>query len=455
MNPKRLLTKSLRESPYGEVITQIMATGINAVDPLTAVLNQMSRQDAELLIGERKYFLNDYDRVFIFAFGKASIPMSNAAIEVLGGFFTAGIAITKSIPPTSQHPHPNLTLFKASHPIPDRSCLFATQQIINLLETTNDRDLVIFLISGGGSALLTAPPPDINLEDIKVLTKVLLDCGASIEEINTLRKHLSLVKGGGLARLAASSHIATLILSDVVGDPLDVIASGPTVPDPTTYGDALAIIDKYKIKDSLPVQIYDHFFRGSNGEFPETPKVGDPLFGKIHNTVIGNNFQAAQAAIQKAMEPGFNTLLLTTWLEGEARVAGRFLAAIIRQINATGDPIPRPACILSGGETTVTVTGNGKGGRNQELALSTVIDLAGLPDIMLITLATDGEDGPTDAAGAVVTGETCSRALLAGLDPAEFLNRNDSYHFFNHLEDNLKSGPTGTNVCDLTFIFAF
>jgi len=269
------------------------------------------------------------------------------------------------------------------------------------------------------------------------------------------------------------------VLSDVINDPLDVIASGPTVPDPSTFSDALQILKKYQIASETSAVIFEHLKRGAAGEIPETPKSGDPTFKKVQNVVVGNNLQAAQAAVSQAQTEGFNTLLLTTSLQGEASVAGQIMSAIAQQVTATGDPIPRPACIIAGGETTVTLSAphpsplpkgegerppspfgrgaggeGGKGGRNQELALGAVAELAGLEDVMLIALATDGDDGPTDAAGAVVTGETLRRAALSGLNPSEFLARNDAYNFFDPLGDLLKPGLTHTNVCDLTFIFA-
>lgn len=455
MNPHRMMTESLRKSSHGEQIVRIMAAALEAVDPVSAVKNHFTCQDSQLSIIDRVYDLSICDNIYLVSFGKASIPMAEAALEILGKHFTSGIVITKSIPSSLAISHPRLTIIEASHPVPDKRSVEAANKIIDLLTTTTENDLVIFLVSGGGSALLTSPVPGIELEHIQFLTKSLLGCGANIKEINTLRKHLSQVKGGGLARLTAPSQAVTLVLSDVVGDPLEVIASGPTVPDPTTYDDALSILGKYQLEESIPRPILDHLLGGKHGLIPDTPKKGDPIFNKVQNVIIGNNYLAAQAAIQQAKREGFNTLLLTTSLEGEARFAGRFLAAIARQIDATGDPIPRPACVIAGGETTVTITGDGKGGRNQELALSMVSEIANLPDVMLITLATDGDDGPTDAGGAVVTGNTYSLASSKGLDPVEYLNRNDSYHFFNHLKDNLKPGLTGTNVCDLTFIFAF
>jgi hydroxypyruvate reductase len=258
-----------------------------------------------------------------------------------------------------------------------------------------------------------------------------------------------------LAQHAAPAQVATLILSDVVGDPLDVIASGPTVPDTTTFADALKALEKYEIREQVPAPIMEHLQHGILGEIADTPKVGDPIFGQVQNTVIGNNYQAARAALKVAQTEGFNTLLLTTSLQGEARQAGKMLAAIAKQVVTTGEPIPRPACIIAGGETTVTIRGDGLGGRNQELALAAVSELAGLPDVMLITLATDGDDGPTDAAGALATGETWERAKLSGLAPFEYLARNASHEFFDPLGDLLKPGPTQTNVNDLTFLIIF
>jgi len=347
------------------------------------------------------------------------------------------------------------TINYSSHPVPDERGVHVAGDIIELLATTTDNDLVICLISGGGSALLTSPAPGISLDDIQALTKALLGCGATINEVNTLRKHLSQVKGGQLARWAAPAQMATLILSDVIGDPLDVIASGPTVPDSSTFQDCWQILEMYQLTEGIPAKIREHLQAGLDDDIADTPKMGDPIFEKAHNIIVGNNLQAAQAAISQAQVEGFNTLLLTTSLQGEAKIIGQTMAAIAAQVVATGDPIPRPACIVAGGETTVTIRGQGLGGRNQELALGAVEGIAGLEDIIIIALATDGDDGPTDAAGAVVTGETLDRATLAGLNPIEFLSRNDAYNFFDPLGDLLKPGMTGTNVCDLTFIFAY
>jgi glycerate 2-kinase len=287
------------------------------------------------------------------------------------------------------------------------------------------------------------------------LTAALLASGADIYEINTLRKHLERLKGGQLARLAAPAQMATLILSDVVGDPLDMIASGPTVPDTSTFQQAYDALVRYDLLGSVPETITRHLQRGIAREVPENPKPGDSLFEQVHNLVVGSNLLAAQAAVESARREGFNAMLLTTYLQGEARQAGRLLAAIARQMAATGQPLDRPACIVIGGETTVTLQGDGLGGRNQEMALGAVADMAGLENAALVCLATDGGDGPTDAAGAVVTGQTLVRARRRALDSQAFLTRNDAYHFFEPLGDLLVTGPTMTNVNDLAFIFVF
>jgi hydroxypyruvate reductase len=351
--------------------------------------------------------------------------------------------------------HRKIKILEAGHPFPDANSLAGTRQILSLLSKTTATDLVICLISGGGSALLTAPASNISLQDLQTLTRALLACGAKIDEINIVRKHLDTVKGGGLARWASPAHILTLILSDVIGDRLDSIASGPTCPDPSTYTDAWEIIQRYNLVQQTPQAILSHLKGGQKGESQETPKPGEMLFQHVHNVIVGNIGQAAEAAIAQARVEGFNTLLLTTCLQGEARQVGKVLAAIARQIVATGQPIPPPACIVAGGETTVTLHSAGKGGRNQECVLAAALEITGQKNTAIIALATDGGDGPTDAAGAVATGETINRARQLGLDPLDHLARNDSYHFFQPLDDLIKTGPTLTNVNDLLFIVVY
>ncbi|MBC8161991.1 MAG: DUF4147 domain-containing protein [Roseiflexaceae bacterium] len=460
MHQDALLTHSLRASPAGPAIARVLAAALEAVDPAVAVRRYLKRAGDTLLVGERAIDLRTVERVFVVGAGKAGLPMAQATAEVLGERLSAGVVIVKDEPGFGlqfdlQSASPNLQFFAAAHPIPDQRGVNGTARIAQLLAGTTARDLVIALISGGGSALLTQPVAGVTLAELQQLTKLLLRCGASIGEINALRKHLDLVKGGGLARMASPAQLAALILSDVVGSPLDVIASGPTVADHSTFADALAVLERYDVTSQVPMAILAHLRRGLAQQVEETLKPGDWRLAQVSNLIIGSNFQAAQAALAQAAALGFNTLLLTTFLQGEARAAGQLLAAIAREVASSGSPLPRPACLVAGGETTVTLRGEGLGGRNQELALAAVVELAGLEHVALITLATDGGDGPTDAAGAVVTGETLRRAGELGLLPEAFLARNDAYNFFQPLGDLLLPGLTRTNVNDLTFIFAW
>ena len=469
MNADRFWTTSLRTAPWGAAVTRILAAALAAVEPAAAVRRFLRLDGATLYAGEQAYDLERYQRVFLVGAGKAGVPMARAAAAILGPRLTGGVVVVKgyeSAPerahergPASQEPTAELPatveLVEAGHPIPDARGVAGAQRMAALLQQATERDLVIALISGGGSALLTLPVPGVRLADLQALTTTLLGCGASINEINALRKHLDQVKGGGLAQMAHPATLVTLILSDVVGSPLDVIASGPTVPDTSTFAEAWGVLERYGIAPAVPTSIGEHLRRGMAGAIPETPKPGDPCFEHVQNLLVGSNPQAAAAAIEAARGEGLHPLLLTTYLQGEAREVGRVLAAVGRELAASGHPLPRPACIVAGGETTVTLRGAGTGGRNQELALAAVQDMAGLADVALVALATDGGDGPTDAAGAVVTGATLERARRLGLDPAAHLARNDAYPFFAALGDLLTPGPTETNVNDLAFVFAF
>ena len=453
MEAELFLTSSLRSSPHGEKISRVLAAAINAVDPANSVAKYLQRSQSQLTVGSQIFDLNTIQRVFVIGFGKASIPMGRAAAKILGDYLTQGILITKSHASKLIIQNSPFTIVEASHPVPNQRGVEGAKLIIELLQSTRPNDLVLFLISGGGSALLTAPVQNVSLSDLQKLNNILLASGAEIYETNTLRKHLSQVKGGNLARMAYPAKVVSLILSDVIGDPLDAIASGPTVPDPTTFEDAMEIIEKHKLSEELPLPIQNHFLQGTLGDIPETPKENDPAFENTHNIIVGNNLEAAQAAAERASIEGFSTLLLTTRLKGEASQLGPMLASIAQQVHLTGEPLPRPACIIAGGESTVTLRGDGRGGRNQELALSAVADLEGLSDTFLIALVTDGDDGPTDAAGAVVSGNTLSQANQMGLNHIEFLSRNAAYDFFDPLGDLLKPGPTQTNVNDLSLIF--
>lgn len=452
MTPDPFHTYSLDQLAGGARVGRILAAALQAVDPAGAVRRYVRRDDDRLRVGERSYDLTEFQRVLVVGAGKAGAPMAQAVEGILADRIEDGAIIVKQ--GYAGHAG-SLSIVEAGHPIPDARGVAGAEDIIHLLQGVSKNDLVIGLISGGGSALLVSPQEGISLEDLQNLTAALLASGADIYEINTLRKHLERLKGGQLARLAAPAQMATLILSDVVGDPLDMIASGPTVPDTSTFKQAYDVLARYQLLESVPQTIIRHLQGGIAGDIPENPKPGDPLFENVHNLIVGSNSLAAQAAVAKAREEGFNTLLLTTYLQGEARQAGRLLAAIARQLAATGQPLERPACVVVGGETTVTLQGEGLGGRNQEMALGAVKDMSGLEQAALVCLATDGGDGPTDAAGAVVTGETLARARQQALDPQAYLARNDAYNFFQPLGDLLVTGPTMTNVNDLALLFVF
>lgn len=445
----------MKSQPWGEKAARIFKAALDSVDPYEAVLKNFLLENSTLLFNQNEYDLNRYDRVFLVGAGKAGQPMAEAVSEVLGSRLHSGKVIVKEGYRKKPDLPNRIEIIEAGHPIPDQRGVNGTQEIIELLEGTTQDDLAICVISGGGSALMVSPVAGVSLFDLQELTQELLASGATINEINTLRKHLERAKGGQIARYAAPAKVVSLILSDVVGDPLEVIGSGPTVPDPSTYSDSLSILDKLGIRSKVPETILRHLINGQDGKVPETPKPGESLFHGVNNFIIGSNRTASQAAYRQAKEEGFNSLILTNYLQGEARQAGQFLAALIRQIADKNEPVPRPACIIAGGETTVTLLGEGQGGRNQELALGAVWELAGLEDVALVTLASDGGDGITDAAGAVVTGSTLESAHSLNLDPLSYLERNDSYNFFDPLGDLIRIGPTMTNVNDLVFLFAF
>jgi hydroxypyruvate reductase len=379
--------------------------------------------------------------------GKASVAMSDTLANILSDRLSTGLVISKR---ASRSSNSLMIYMVGGHPIPDLHSLEAGKKVLELISSLGPDDLLFCLISGGGSALVAAPVSGISLTDIQLLTSVLLASGARIDEINSLRRRFDLIKGGGVVKLAGGATVISLILSDVVGNPLEAIASGPTAPDPTSRADSLSILVKYMQEQRIPISVLQ-----SLRDSPETPKPGDSMFAKVFNLIVGDNLQAAQAALTQANLEGFHPYLLSANLQGEARQVAFELATTLRQTSLTGDPVPAPSCLVAGGETTVTLKGNGKGGRNTELALAAVSELADFPRVMLITLASDGEDGLTDAAGAVVTGGTYRRAAGLGLHPGLFLERNDSYSFFSALNDLLKPGPTGTNGNDLVFLFIF
>ena len=377
--------------------------------------------------------------------------MADAVCEVLGDQLNDGVIITKYGHIDRSLPD-RVRVREAGHPVPDQNSIDATRELAALLRSATPRDLIIAVISGGGSALMTLPADNVSLADMQATTQLLLRAGATIHQINSIRKHVDDVKGGGLARLANGATIITLILSDVIGDDLSVIASGPTVPDPSTFDDAWRVVEEFELRDQLPVPVRQRLLAGKQGHVADTPKPGDVLFEHVQTVIIGSNARAAQAAEAAAKHLEFNTLLLSTSVQGEAREVAKVAAAIAQEIQRYNRPVVKPACVIWGGETTVTLKGSGLGGRNQELALAAAIAIDGLPNTLIAALGTDGTDGPTDAAGAIATGETVGRGKSIGLAAAAYLAANDSYHFFEKLGDLIVTGPTGTNVNDLMFI---
>jgi glycerate 2-kinase len=435
-------------------VERILRASLAAVDPFRAVQQTLSREGSRLTIAGKVYDLDQYARVRLVGAGKAVYAMARGAAAVLGDRINGGVLIAKHLEDHQVGLPETIGVAAGDHPVPGAGSVAAAQELAVFLESGREDDLVICLISGGGSALMTLPA-GLELADLQELTRLLLACGAQIGEINILRKHLDRMKGGGLARMAAPAALAALVLSDVIGNPLDVIASGPTVADASTYQDALAVLQKYDLMERVPERVRELLQQGARGELAETVKQNDPALKKVQNVIVGSNIQAAEAGLAQARAEGFNTLLLTTYLQGEARQAGVFLASILKQQVMSDHPLARPACIAAGGETTVTLRGNGLGGRNQELALGAAFELEGINEAALVTLGTDGEDGPTRAAGALASGQTLANARALGLDAQAFLDNNDSYHFFEALGDLVITGPTGTNVNDLVFLFAF
>jgi len=406
---------------------------------------------------ELRYDLTQVDRIFATGMGKASARMAVGLEQTLGNRLSGGLVAVKT---GHTEPLSRIRLVEASHPVPDARSVSTATAILNLgasLGTTlTDRDLVIVLVSGGGSALLCAPAPGLSLEDKIATTKLLLSCGATINEVNCVRKHLSAVKGGRLARALAPATVLTLVLSDVIGDDLDAIASGPTVPDPATFADALGIVRRYGIEDKLPLPAAEYLRAGAAGgvsDPAETPKPGDALFSRTRTVLVGTNRLALAAAEAESKRRGYNTLVLSSRLTGEAREIAQVFLGIGKDIASSGFPLERPACVIAGGETTVTLRGTGRGGRNQEMALAFMDSLGRSPKdgdcLTFLSAGTDGNDGPTDAAGAVVDLALHRSALAQGFDSAAALAANDSYTFFESAGGLVKTGPTNTNVCDV------
>lgn len=443
-NGKTELTKKARA-----LALQSLEATLNAVDPKQLLRSRLVLEGSCLKIDSFSFDLKKFRKVYVVGGGKASGSMAEALEEILGNHITAG---TVNVPYSSEHKTRVVEVQEASHPVPDQAGVEGTRRIIEVAERAEKDDLVICLISGGGSSLMPLPRDPISLEDKRQLTSALLKSGATINEVNTVRKHVSGFKGGWLAKKAYPATVLNLVLSDVVGDPLASIASGPTVPDPSTFSDAKRVLEKYSLWATAPSSVRKVLSEGTQGTIEDTPKVGDPAFEKVHNVIVGNNRSASNAAVEHLKSQGLNVLLLTASMEGEAKHVGTLLASVAREVAFSGNPASRPAGVVVGGETTVTVTGAGLGGRNQELALAVALKLKDVAGCVVASLSTDGVDGPTDAAGAIVDGYTLERATQLGLEADKFLANNNSYNFFSKLGDLIFSGQTGTNVNDISVI---
>jgi len=426
-------------------VIEIFNEALRAVDPYAAVGKHVDRiraicRDA----GLRK--------IYVVSFGKAAYPMARALADALPDRIVRGVVVTK-YGHVSGEPLPGtFEIYEAGHPVPDEQGVAGAGRVIHLLEEADRESLVVCLISGGGSALLAAPSAGVSLDEKQQVTRLLLQAGADIVELNTVRKHLSRVKAGRLAEAAWPARVLSLILSDVIGDRLDSIASGPTAPDNTTWADALDVVARYDLEGKIPPKLMQMLRDGAAGRIPDTPKQGNPVFEGVENVIIGSNRIATEAARQKALALGFEAVVLTSELQGEARDAAQWLYRQVLESQSCLASGRKKICLIAGGETTVTVRGSGLGGRNTEMALAFAIAIEGTSGITFLSAGTDGTDGPTDAAGAIADGQTVPKARALGLDPQAYLDNNDSYRFFEKTGGLFKTGPTGTNVMDLQII---
>jgi hydroxypyruvate reductase len=444
-----------RVTNYFGKVNQVLNAALLSVNPRACVKRCIQIDQESLLISGEKYLLSEIQDILVIGAGKAVMPMALGAADQLEGRLTRGHLITKHLDTAYIKELPGMIIVsQGDHPIPSDRSVIATRQMITLAETDEENDLVVCLISGGGSALMTLPSEGIKLEHVQELTEHLLRSGANIEEINTIRKHLDRVKGGGLLKSIFPAKSISLILSDVLGDHIPSIASGPTAADPSSYHDAMDIVNKYRLQNQVNPVIINYISEGMTGKKEETLKYGDPILANHKNVLIGSLRTAAEAAADKAKELGFHSELLSLDITGEASDVGRSLGEKLRSAISEGS-LSKPVCMVAGGEPTVTIRGQGKGGRNQEVALSAAQELEGFGRCLFISLATDGEDGPTDAAGGFVTGDTIVRGKGYGLDSQAYLDNNDSYHYLEQTDALIRIGPTGTNVNDLYLMIAY
>jgi glycerate 2-kinase len=439
------MTLRLPLSPAQLLLRKLITAGLEAADPYQALLNTVSLDRHSLRVGRKNYDLSRVNRVVAVGAGKASARMAQALEQVLGARLEEGLVVVKT---GHSLPTKHTIVLEASHPIPDQAGLRATKQLLALTQDLTSRDLLFILLSGGASSLLPAPVRGVNLTDKQRTTRLLLRSGATINEVNVVRKHLSLIKGGGLAA-STQARIATLILSDVIGDDLGSIGSGPTAADPSTFADSVGVLQRYRIWHAIPTAVRRYLQQGRKGASLETLKPGSQRLRFVHHQIIGNNRIMLEAVSRSAKTAGLHTKLLSTPITGEAGLAMKPLTDLARAMTKGHGILKRPCCIVAGGETTVTVTGRGKGGRAQEFAASAALEIAGLPHTWIVALGTDGTDGPTDAAGAIVSGATAAQAKKLGVNLRSVLNRHNTYPALKALGCHIYTGPTGTNVNDL------
>ncbi|MBM4054729.1 MAG: glycerate kinase [Planctomycetes bacterium] len=436
-------TQSLREDAL-----KIYFAGLHSVGADVCIQKYIKVKDNCITVGRKTYDLGNYNNIYITGFGKVSGFMAAAMEKLLGERIKKGIVNVRY---GYAAPCKYVKINSAGHPIPDSAGVNGTKEIIGIAKEAKENDLVFCLISGGGSALFELPYEGISLEEIRNITALLLKCGATIDEMNALRKHLSMVKGGRFAGLCRAEMVS-VILSDVINDQLDTIASGATSPDSSTFSDCERILNKYGLYQKIPVSVRKHIQNGLHGNIEETPKPGDKIFAGVNNVIVGNNRTALIASKEKAQQLGYNAVILSSCIKGEAREIAKVFGAIAREIHFSGYPVKRPACIIAGGEPTVTVKGDGLGGRNQEFSLSAAMEIDGLADTVILSAATDGTDGGTDAAGAMVDGATIMNAKSKKLHPEKYLSHNDSFSFFRETHELVVTGPTKTNVMDIMLL---
>ncbi len=443
-----------RNRKLGSDACEILACAIQAVDPYKCVSEFIQLDRRFLNIGDQSISIKQINQLVLIGFGKAAVPMAKGVIDKLGNKLHSANVIVKDTKFLDDNGYKNkLSVYSGGHPVPTDDSLIATQTLLKNIPQLTDDDLVLVVISGGGSALFTEPVHGVTFEDLRNLTHLLLKCGADINEINTLRKHLDQVKGGRLAMNLQPAYVCSLILSDVIGDRLDMIASGPTIADPTTFEEALNILERYGLIQVAPEAIVTYLRKGRDGIIPETLKPGQLPKDKVTHHLVGTNFIAAEAARRHAETLGYNTAIISTALTGCTDHIAKFLDGILQTEIMYERPVEKPACLIFGGEPTVNVLGDGLGGRNMDLALRMVDSMQDKPKTLFVSFATDGDDGPTDAAGAAVDAHVYHIGQeYYGLSTETFINNSDSYHYFDKVGGLIKSGSTGTNVNDLVLL---